>query len=93
MKPLKILVFVLLITGLTAAFPVSASAQSTGNDNSETAVDSMVSSNGEATFRILIKNDDSQAHKYSLFCGLLPKGMQADFNLNGSIIGELELKA
>lgn len=85
---MTLLLFLLII--LSLSFP--AAAQSTESDNKAVAVDNMIASGGETSFRILIKNDDTQLHKYTLSYGVLPKEFQADFSLNGKVIGQLEVK-
>lgn len=93
MKRFRMMVLMLFVFGLISALPLSASAQSVSNDSKALTVDAMVSSNGEASFRLFIKNDDSRQHKYALTYWLLPKGLQADFALDGKIINEVEVKA
>jgi uncharacterized membrane protein len=85
--------FMFAIVGLLTALTLPASAQSAGNGSKTAAVDSMISSNGEASFRLYIKNDDSRNHKYALTYGLIPKGLQAEFTLDGKIINEVDVKA
>lgn len=93
MKRFSKMAFMFTIFGLLAALTLPASAQSAGNGSKTAAVDNMVSSNGEAFFRLYIKNDDSRNHKYELIYGLIPKGLQADFILDGKIINEVDVKA
>ena len=93
MKHFRIMVLMLFAVGLIYALPLLSSAQTVSNDSKALTADSMVSANGEAAFRLFIKNDDSRSHKYVLTYGLLSEGLQADFALDGKIINEVEVKA
>jgi uncharacterized membrane protein len=93
MKYLRFMILVLFIVGLISVFPFSGLAKSTGSDSKTLAVDNMVSANGDASYRLLIRNDDLRPHKYTLSYGLLPKKLQVNFNMDGRAIKELELKA
>lgn len=93
MQHFRKMAFMFVILGLLSALPISVSAQPAGNGGKTAGVDTMAASNGEAAFRLFIKNDDSQPHKYALTYGILPNGLQADFILDSKIINEVEVKA
>lgn len=93
MKRFRKMAFMFAIFGLLTALTLPSLAQSAGTGSKTAAVNNLVSSNGEAYFRLYIRNDDSINHKYALTYGLIPKELQADFILDSKIINEVEVKA
>jgi uncharacterized membrane protein len=76
---------------LLSSVSVSASAQPAGT--SAFTVNAVASATDEASFRLLITNDDSGPHKYLLKYGPVPAVQQAHFTLDGKIVTQVDINA
>lgn len=91
MKQLKRVILLFIVLALFSSTAISVSAQSAGSK--ELTANTTVSFTNEASFKILIKNDDSKAHSYKLKYESSENGVQAYFALDGKITTEVEVKA
>ncbi len=91
MKCLKRVTLLFILPALLSSLPISASAQSAGV--SALTANAIASAANEASFRLLIRNDDSSPHKYLLEYGPVPGVKQAYFTFDGKTATRVEVNA
>lgn len=92
MKRTKTITMLLLISAiviLTFLSPFGSLAQ--GEQN--ISADALVLAGGEATFRILVKNDDNKPHKFLLSCANLQNDFSPIFLQDNKAATSIEIKA
>ncbi len=91
MKCLKRVTLLYILLALLSSLSISVSAQPAGSK--AFTINAMASAANEASFKLLIRNDDSSPHKYLLKYGMVPGVQQAYFTLDGKIATQVEVNA
>lgn len=91
MKSMKRVTLWSILLALLSSLSISASAEPT--DSHTFTANTVASAANEASFRLLIKNDDSSPHKYQLKYGPVPGVQQAYFTLDGKVATQVEVNA
>lgn len=91
MKCLKKVTLLFILLAVLSSLSISVSAQPV--DSRAFTINAMASATNEASFRLLIRNDDSSPHKYLLKYGLVTGVQQAYFTLDGKTVTQVEVNA
>lgn len=91
MKCLKVVTLLFSMLALLYSSSISISAQLA--DRSILTVNEIASPANEASFKLLIRNDDSSPHKFQLKYGPVPGVQQAYFTANGKSATQVEVNA